>query len=169
MSIGQRCRISRNLQRLIRARQRETGESYMAAAHVAMAELARGRHYLADPVVPAAVAADVRAGRLLPLEAFTAIEGWDWWCRCLRCGIVVSLHPWNPRPGPASTTITPAGAMTPAHRWSGCHQQSLGCSEPAAASCRSPRFRTCSQHVSAADRRVSERRRQGCTDQDSHP
>jgi hypothetical protein len=92
MTVSRRRRPSRNLQRRIRARQSWAKEPYMEAAHKTMTEMAKGHRYLADPAVPAELAAEIRAAGFIPLEPFT-MSTKDWWCRCWRCGKVVDVWP----------------------------------------------------------------------------
>lgn len=95
MPNGQPRRLSRNLQRRIRAHQLKSGKPYLAAAEIARTEQALGRRYLSDPAAPAELAAAVRDAGLIPLEPLNRDEQghWNWWCRCSRCGLVISVCP----------------------------------------------------------------------------
>ncbi|MFI0368842.1 hypothetical protein ACH35V_13230 [Actinomadura sp. 1N219] len=93
MTAEPRRRPSRHQQRRIRRRQDATGEPYLVAAAAVEEEWARGQRYLADPSVPAEVAAAVRRAGLIPLEALDLSIHWEWWCRCRWCGQVVEVRP----------------------------------------------------------------------------
>jgi hypothetical protein len=94
MTNGHR-RLSRNLQRRIRAHQLRSGRSYLAAAEIVEAEQALGIRHLADPAVPAELATALRDAGLIPLEPLTRDRTghWDWWCRCSHCGQVIAVRP----------------------------------------------------------------------------